>query len=143
MNRRKIMLIVAIVAAAILSVTGIVIGLTSLDPSLSCIGSGQSRAFTLVASGSGFNNSKTVAGLGVWPIMNVSRCDKVTVNISNVDSQDHGIAIGVYSMDAMNIAPGQTFSLSFVAYQTGHFRVYCTTLCLIHDYMANGQLNVA
>jgi len=143
LNQRKTLIIVAIVAVVILSVTGIVIGLTSLDPSFSCIGSGQSRAFTLEASGSGFNNSKTVAGLGVWPVMNVSRCDKVTVNITNVDSQDHGIAIGVYSMDPMNVAPGQTVSLNFVAYQTGHFRVYCTTVCSIHDYMVNGQLNVA
>ena len=142
---------VLISLAAVISIAAIVSGLVftgfiPLSTILSCIGTaGTARSFNIIADQNGYNNSKTLAdqaGFGVWPVMNVSRCDNVTINLTNNDTQSHGLAVGAYSPE-YTIVPGQTLSIHFTADKTGHWRVFCTIpLCTIHEFMVNGQLNV-
>ncbi len=141
---------VLIVVVALISIAALVSGLTvagviPLSTILSCIGTpGTSRSFTIIADLYGFNSSKTMAdqgGLGVWPIMSVSRCDNVTIRLTNTDTQSHGLAVGGYTGE-YSIPPNQTLTIHFTANKTGHWRVFCTILCTVHDFMQNGQLNV-
>jgi nitrous oxide reductase len=143
-HNSRILLVTVVIVASIGIVTALfVTGIIPLGPS--CIGvNGSNRTFTIIANSTGFNNSKTVApnsGYGIWPIANASRCDNITFKVMNTDSSAHGFAIALYQQ-AVTVAPGQTVSFSFVAVKTGQFRIYCTVLCLPHDYMQNGQLNI-
>jgi FtsP/CotA-like multicopper oxidase with cupredoxin domain len=143
---RKVMIILVALVSIVALASGLTVaGVVPLSTILSCIGtSGTSRSFTIIADLNGYNNSKTMAsqgGLGPWPVMNVSRCDNVTINLANNDTQSHGLAVGSYTGE-YSIAPGQTISVHFTANRTGHWRVFCTILCSVHDYMQNGQLNV-
>lgn len=144
---RKVLIILVSAAAIVIALSGLVLaGVTPLSTILSCIGTpGTSRSFTLIANSTGYNNSvpyQQQHGLSApWPVMNVSRCDNVTINVTNHDTQTHGLAVGGYTNE-YTIAPGQDLSIHFTANKTGHWRVYCTILCSIHDYMVNGQLNV-
>ncbi len=121
-------------------------GTIPLSTILSCLGTpGTSKSFTIIADLNGYNNSKNMAGqggLGPWPIMNVSRCDNVTIHLTNNDTQSHGLAVGGYAGE-YSIPPNQTLSIHFTANKSGHWRVFCTILCSVHDYMQNGQLNVS
>ncbi len=75
--------------------------------------------------------------------MNVSKCDHVTIRLVNIDTQTHSVVVGVLAMEPLLVPSGQTLELNFLAYKTGHFRVYCTvTECTVHEYMQNAQLNV-
>jgi hypothetical protein len=142
-KKRKILIAVLAAVAVSLAVTGLVMaGVIPLGASLSCLGvSGTSRSFTITADNTGYNDSKDKVGLGIWPIMNASRCDTVTIRLSNNDIQAHGLAVGGYTGE-FTISPKQSFSVTFVAYKTGHWRVFCTITCSVHDYMQNAQLNI-
>ncbi len=139
------------ILVVLISVGGVVSGLVltgaiPLTTLISCLGTpGTSKSFTIIADLSGYNNSKNNAGpvgYGVWPIMNVSRCDNVTINLTNNDTQSHGLAIGGYTGE-YSVPPNQTLTIHFTANKAGHLRVFCTILCTVHDYMQNGQLNVS
>lgn len=140
----KIVLASVVVAGSVaLIVALIATGILPLQSSLSCRGiSGSSRTFTIIANSDGYNQSRVVAGLGIWPVATVSRCDSVTFKIVNTDTQAHGFAVGYYSRAGLTIAPSQALSLSFVAVKAGQFRLYCIIICTVHDFMLNGQLNV-
>jgi hypothetical protein len=152
LKSRRVLGMVGATVGLILVVAGLVYsGVIPLGPTLSCIGvSGSTRTFTIIANLGGFNDSKTQppspgfgVGLGVWPIMNVSRCDHVTIRLANTATQTHSIVVGVLAMEPLLVPAGQTLDLNFLAYKTGHFRVYCTvTACTVHEYMQNAQLNV-
>ncbi len=59
------------------------------------------------------------------------------------DTQTHIVVVGELAMEPLLVPPGQTLALNFLAYKTGHFRVYCTvTVCTDHDYVRNTQFNV-
>jgi heme/copper-type cytochrome/quinol oxidase subunit 2 len=88
----------------------------------------------------GFNGSKSHTD--PWPVLNVGRCDRVTVHLENQDNQAHGFAITHYLDSGVKIQPGQTYDYSFNANRSGSFVVYCNILCSIHLYMQNGRLNV-
>lgn len=141
-RRRAILVGTSALATSIIMVALIFTGIISVSSDLSCIGSGTSRTFTIIADLNGYNNSRTLVGLGVWPIMNVSRCDHVTIRLVNTDNQAHGLAVGVYANSGLRVPAGQTLSLGFLASKIGQFRVFCTIVCTVHDYMLNGQLNV-
>ena len=89
----------------------------------------------------GFNGSKTHTD--PWPVLNVGRCDRVTVHLENQDlAEPHGFAITHYLDSGVKVQPGQTLDVSFNANRAGSFVVYCNLRCSIHTIMLNGRLNV-
>ncbi len=150
LKSRRVLGAVGATVGLILVVTGLVYsGVIPVGPALSCIAvSGSTRTFTIIADLGGFNDSKTQAsdvglGLGVWPVMNVSKCDHVTIRLVNRDTQTHSIVVGVLAMEPLLVSSGHALELNFLAYKTGHFRIYCTVMeCTVHEYMQNAQLNV-
>ena len=149
LKSRRVLGAIGATVGLVLVVTGLVYsGVIPVGPTLSCIGvSGSTRTFTLIASLGGFNDSKTQAsdgGFGVWPVMNVSKCDHVTIRLVNADSQTHSVVVRVLAMEPLLVPSGQILALNFLAYKTGHFLVQCTvTARTVHEYMQNAQLNVA
>ena len=145
LKSRRVLGAVGATVGLVLVVTGLVYsGVISVGPTLTCIGvSGSTRTFTIIANLGGFNDSKTQAGYGVWPVMNVSKCDHVTIRLLNTDTQTHSIVVGVLAMEPLVVSSGKTLAVNFLAYKTGHFRVYCTvTGCAVHEFTQNAELNV-
>jgi heme/copper-type cytochrome/quinol oxidase subunit 2 len=97
--------------------------------------------FTIIQSNQGFNDS-AMHGIP-WPIMNVVQGQTVTILVENNDtSSSHGFAITRY-FAAIQLRPGESHNVTFVADQTGEFLVYCTITCPVHALMQNGQLKVS
>lgn len=88
----------------------------------------------------GFNESKSHTD--AWPVLNIRRCDKVTVHLENQDTETHGFAITHYLDSGVKVGPGDADDVSFSANRAGSFVVYCNILCSIHLFMQNGRLNV-
>ncbi len=87
---QKVIVATALIAVG-LAVTALTLtGAIPLSSAFSWLGiSGASRTFTIIATADGYNNSHSLAsdmGLGVWPVMNVSRCDHVTIKVVNGDN---------------------------------------------------------
>lgn len=140
LKNRMLAIIVIIVAAALGG--GIVTFAIGL-PGSPCAGTaGITRSFTIVATINGFNDSVNHQQES-WPVMSVHRCDIVKITMINGDVQTHGLGIDYYAAKGTDLPGGQTLSYPpFLASRTGHFRVYCTTLCTIHQIVQNGLLNV-
>ncbi len=104
------------------------------------------RGFLIVASQFGYNNS---VDHGVpqnsWPVMNVRQGQNVTIVVCNADpAQSHGFQIDhYYNAQLVSIAPGTVLKVSFIADETGTFRVYCQLPCSIHWAMQSGELVVS
>jgi heme/copper-type cytochrome/quinol oxidase subunit 2 len=76
--------------------------------------------------------------------MNVHQNQTVNITICNTDVQAHGFQISHYFENTIEvIAPGQSINVSFVADQTGAFRIYCEIPCSIHWAMQSGELLVS
>ncbi len=96
--------------------------------------------FTIYMSEKGFNDSS--AYIGSWPIMRVTQGQTVTIRVINSESVEaHGFAIDHY-FTGISLRPNQFYDVTFVADQTGNFRVYCNIFCAVHSFMQNGQLVV-
>jgi hypothetical protein len=100
--------------------------------------------FLIVASNMGYNDS---IDHGVptksWPIINVTQGQTVNITVCNTDFQAHGFQVThYYNSYLVTIVPGQVLHVSFVADQTGEFRIYCNIFCSIHWAMQSGLLNV-
>ncbi|NDI33904.1 Sec-dependent nitrous-oxide reductase [Chengkuizengella sediminis] len=71
-------------------------------------------------------------------VIEVNEGDKVTIHLTNIDlDQDitHGFAINGYDLN-IEIQPGQTNTVEFVADKAGTFPVYCTNFCsALHQEM--------
>ncbi len=98
----------------------------------------------IVASITGFNDS---ADHGVpaspWPVVQVSKGTLVNFTVYNSDKQAHGFQVAHYFDSSIEtIAPGQTIHVSFIANETGTFRIYCSIFCTIHWAMQSGELIV-
>ena len=105
------------------------------------------NGFLVIASSRGYNDS---AGHGVgpndsWPVLNVQKGQSVNVVVCNTDIEAHGFQIFHYfDSHTVSIAPRQVIRVSFVANQTGTFRIYCSIFCVPHaPYMQYGELIVA
>ncbi len=99
----------------------------------------------IVASVAGFNDS---ANHGVpanpWPVIHVAKGTMVNVTVYNNDKQAHGFQVAHYFESGIQtIAPGQKLNVSFVADETGTFRIYCSIFCTVHWAMQSGELIVA
>ena len=100
--------------------------------------------FPLIASIDGYNDS-VAHGVPTnwWPIMTVHQGQTVYITVCNTDFQAHGFQVThYYESNIVVIAPGQVLHVSFVADQTGEFRIYCEIPCSIHWAMQSGLLNV-
>jgi len=100
--------------------------------------------FLVIASEDGFNDS---IDHGVpqksWPIINVTQGQTVNITVCNTDFQAHGFQIThYYDSNTVTIVSGQVIHVSFIAGQTGEFRIYCNIFCSIHWAMQSGLLDV-
>jgi len=99
----------------------------------------------IVASITGFNDS---VDHGVpanpWPVVHVAKGTLVNVTVYNDDKQAHGFQVSHYfDSSIQTIAPGQKLNVSFIANETGTFRIYCSIFCSVHWAMQSGQLIVS
>ncbi len=58
----------------------------------------------------------------------VRRGDRVIIELHSEEGT-HALAIPDYQVKSSPVAPGETVTLSFVAYRTGEFRVECAAEC--------------
>jgi len=136
-------LVVLVVVLTGGSLGGIVAASYTLPSLELCVGTFGSVHFTLVMTLQGFNGSKNVYPRAA-PVLNVGRCQTVTVHLVNQDTHDaHGFAITHYFDSGIRLSPGDSQNVTFTANRAGKFTVYCNVLCPIHLYMQNGQLHVA
>lgn len=72
-------------------------------------------------------------------VIEVNEGDKVYLHLTNIDfDQDitHGLGINKYDMN-MEVQPGQTNTLEFVADKAGTYPIYCTNFCsALHQEMS-------
>ncbi len=147
-SRRKLLAITILVAVAALA--GVLAYSLSSRSQTGCsigqsVGSdSRSQTFLIVASITGFNGS---ADHGVpaacWPVIRVPQGTLVNITVTNIDKQAHGFNIAHYYDDGIvTVAPSQTINVSFVANETGTFKIYCSIFCTIHWAMQSGELVV-
>ncbi|MCF6092451.1 Sec-dependent nitrous-oxide reductase [Microaerobacter geothermalis] len=71
-------------------------------------------------------------------VIRVKQGDKVTVHVTNIDLDEditHGFGIPLYNLN-MEIQPGETKTMEFVADRSGVFPYYCTNFCsALHQEM--------
>ncbi len=96
--------------------------------------------FTIYMSERGFNDSSKY--IGSWPIMRVTQGQTVTIRVINAEGVEaHGFEIDHY-FTGISLRPNQLYDVTFVADQTGTFRVFCNIFCAVHSFMQNGELVV-
>jgi nitrous oxide reductase len=93
---------------------------------------------TIIADDHGYNDSIAHgAPINPWPLISVKRGDTVNLTFCNLDSVEaHGLAIDTYFDRGVILSPGTAYQISFTAYQTGSFRIFCTNFCTVHKYMS-------
>ena len=154
-----ILLIVAVVAvgglAAALGTSNAppnacsVLTTTQSAPGMANSSSTSSTAyFTIIEADPGSNyegmNGSAFHLSNPWPVIQVHQGQKVIIDVINcASSEPHGFAITHYFDSGATVRPGQSYTLTFEADQTGTFRMYCSIFCAIHAYMQNGELVVA
>jgi nitrous-oxide reductase len=77
-------------------------------------------------------------------VIEVNQGDHVRVHLTNIDRDEditHGFAINQYDLD-MEVQPGQTNTLDFVADKAGTFPLYCTNFCSALHQEMNGYFLV-
>ncbi len=93
---------------------------------------------TIIADNHGYNNSVSHgAPTHPWPVISVHHGDLVNLTFCNLDAVEaHGLAIDTYFDRGVILSPGTAYQISFIAYQTGSFRIFCTNFCTVHKYMS-------
>lgn len=101
------------------------------------------NGFLVIASGSGYNGSVSKDPSTPWPIIKVQQGTTVNIVVCNTDVQVHGFQISFYhSEPTKSIAPGEALRISFIADQTGTFRIYEGISSSVSSFMQNGELIV-
>lgn len=103
------------------------------------------NGYLIVASARGYNNS---VDHGVpansWPVINAQKGSTVTITVCNTDTQAHGFNVTHYLDSKIEtVSPGQALTVTFVADQTGRFKIYCSIFCTVHWAMQSGLLVVS
>jgi FtsP/CotA-like multicopper oxidase with cupredoxin domain len=106
---------------------------------------GTRSHFLIIANITGFNESVRFGGpTNPWPVLCASQGDTVRVVVRNEDTVNaHGFAIDHYLDVGRVLAPGETFSFTFIARDRGTFTVFCNVFCPIHSFMQWGRLMVS
>jgi len=145
-NRPSLIVLVAIAVAVAAVASAIYLSSASKETSLPAGCVRPANGFLIIASNRGYNDS---VGHGVgpndsWPVLNVQMGQSVIVVVCNTDIEAHGFQIYHYfDSHTVSIAPRQVIRVSFVANETGTFRIYCSIFCVIHvPYMQYGKLVV-
>ena len=107
--------------------------------------------FLIVANSHGFNDSverlnfTSEGGVTApWPVVSVSQGSNVTIVVCNADTQAHGFEVQhYYDSQVHTVAPGQAVTVTFMAGETGDFRIYCSIFCTVHWAMQDGELEVS
>lgn len=103
------------------------------------------HGFVIVATADGYNDSVSHQGspTNPWPVITVRQGTVINITVYNNDTVAHGFQIAHYYDGKIEaIAPGQRIIVSFIANETGEFRMYCSIFCPIHNFMQYGQLVV-
>ncbi|EKN68157.1 Sec-dependent nitrous-oxide reductase [Schinkia azotoformans] len=77
-------------------------------------------------------------------VIHVKEGDKVVIHLTNIDlDQDitHGFGINSYDLN-MEVQPGQTNTMEFIADKAGTYPLYCTNFCSALHQEMNGYLLV-
>lgn len=77
-------------------------------------------------------------------VIHVKEGDKVVIHLTNIDlDQDitHGFGINSYDLN-MEVQPGQTNTMEFIANKAGTYPLYCTNFCSALHQEMNGYLLV-
>ncbi|MBB6446637.1 Sec-dependent nitrous-oxide reductase [Bacillus benzoevorans] len=77
-------------------------------------------------------------------VISVKEGDKVVIHLTNIDlDQDitHGFGINSYNLN-MEVQPGQTQTIEFIADKAGTYPLYCTNFCSALHQEMNGYLLV-
>ena len=73
-------------------------------------------------------------------VLKVNQGDRVTIELSSMDVV-HGLAVDTYAIET-SADPGQTSRVTFIANQSGSFRLRCSVVCGgMHPFMI-GRLQV-
>lgn len=110
-------------------------------------GSGCNRPegyIAVIIDSQGFNDSAILLkNHEHWPIISTSQGETVRIYVCNTDKVSaHGFAIEGYFDSGIVLAPGQSYTLSFVADKRGNFTIYCNVFCPVHWAMTSGILFV-
>jgi len=101
------------------------------------------HGFLVIASDRGFNDSVDHGAFAVWPVINVTKGSIADIVVCNTDRVTHSFQIDSYYASGLNaMNTGQVIHVTFVANETGSFRIFCQIFCPIHSYMQQGRLNV-
>jgi heme/copper-type cytochrome/quinol oxidase subunit 2 len=145
-----IAIIVIILAAGVVTVSALyVLSGNRTTTSASHLPAGCAKppdGFLIIASHLGYNGSVTrdAGPNNPWPIINTTVGSTVHIVVCNTDFQPHGFQVShYYDSSLVTIEPGQVLNVSFVADQSGTFRIYCNIFCTIHIFMQNGELRVS
>jgi FtsP/CotA-like multicopper oxidase with cupredoxin domain len=159
LRRTSKLLIIAVLAAAVVSGTLLTLYVTRLPVGASTDGNGTSYppytdlpagcvkpagGFLVIANQNGFNDSiQHGAPTEHWPMITVKQGTTVNITVCNSDVQAHGFQITHYfDSNIETVEPGQVVRVSFVADRPGDFEIYCSIFCSIHIFMQNGLLQV-
>ncbi|WP_458415130.1 Sec-dependent nitrous-oxide reductase [Schinkia sp. CFF1] len=77
-------------------------------------------------------------------VIKVKEGDKVVIHLTNIDLDEditHGFGINSYNLN-MEVQPGQTNTMEFVANKPGTYPLYCTNFCSALHQEMNGYLLV-
>jgi nitrous-oxide reductase len=77
-------------------------------------------------------------------VIAVNEGDHVTIHLTNIDFDEditHGFAINSYNLN-MEVQPGQTNTMEFVANKAGTYPLYCTNFCSALHQEMNGYFLV-
>jgi nitrous-oxide reductase len=77
-------------------------------------------------------------------VIEVNEGDHVTIHLTNIDFDEditHGFAINSYNLN-MEVQPGQTNTMEFVANKAGTYPLYCTNFCSALHQEMNGYFLV-
>jgi len=98
----------------------------------------------VVADTGGFNGSASHGAPATpWPTIIVASGTMVNLLVCNLDLvQAHGFVIDHYFVEGVNMNPGNGYKISFVARDTGVFRIYCYVFCTVHKVMFSQLLVV-
>jgi hypothetical protein len=151
LDARRLAAVVVLVVAAAGAVAGaefLLIGRGTTTSATTGLPAGCVRpqgGYLIVAGRDGFNDS---VDHGVpanwWPVINATQGQTVNITVCNTDFQAHGFQVTHYfDSRTTTIVPGQVLHVSFVAQQTGEFRIYCDIFCSIHWAMQSGLLRVS
>jgi len=104
-----------------------------------------SGGFLIVASARGYNDS---VDHGVpassWPVIRVQKGSTVSITVCNTDVQAHGFQVTHYLDSRIEtVSPGQALTVTFVADESGSYRIYCSIFCTVHWAMQSGELVVS